>query len=159
MIQYLTTELEKKKLELIARYDELGMRATGKFADSLEVEVEQNGSMITARLSGAAYGIQLSEGRAPGQMPPTQAIEDWIRVKGITNRLETEISISSLAFLIARKIAREGTEYFKQGGTDLISSVFTPEWIDEILNGVYQLNVDIFVKTILDEIRQVALAA
>jgi len=159
MIPYITNQLELKRAELIARHDELGMRATGKFAESLNVEVKQWGSMINASLTGLSYGFYLSEGRAPGRLPPIKKIEEWIIAKGITGNLQKEISVSSLAFLIARKIAREGTAYFKQGGTDLIRSVITPEWIDQVLSNVYQLNVDIFVKSILEEIRQVAIAA
>lgn len=136
--QLLAAEFEALKNELIAKYDELGMRASGRWAESLSVSVSQNGAEILQE----AYGEQLENGRKPGKQPPSEAIEQWIKDKGIATRLENGMTISSLAFLIARKIGREGWNRQQHGGTELISSVVTPERIQQIIDiiGESQLN-------------------
>jgi hypothetical protein len=56
----------------------------------------------------AGHASAQEHGRRPGRMPPIEAIRRWIRVRQIRGR--GGISERSLAFLIARKIGREGTE-------------------------------------------------
>lgn len=138
--QILFDEFEKIKFDLIEKHDQLGMRASGEFANSLEVEASE----LTVSLLGSYYVEYLVDGRKPGKFPPIDVIEKWIEAKGIASLIESEISVSSLAFLIARKISREGTEYFKQGGTDLIDSVITPERIQSIIDKVSVFNVSEF---------------
>ena len=46
------------------------------------------------------------------------------------------ITLSSLAFLIARKIANEGWKRERFGGVELISTVVTPERIQMIIDEV-----------------------
>lgn len=130
--QVLSKEFEALKNDLIRAYDAKGMRASGKFADSLEVQV--NG--LKAQLWGESYAQQLELGRRAGSFPPINAIEQWIKDKGIANRIQGEISISSLAFLIARKIAREGWKREQYGGVELISGVVTDERIQKIIDEV-----------------------
>ena len=51
------------------------------------------------------YGIFLDRGRSPGKFAPPPAIQAWVKRKGI----ETDPrKIKSVAFLINRKIFREG---------------------------------------------------
>lgn len=128
----LSKEFELLKKDLIIAYDAKGMRASGKFADTLEVKV--NG--LTAQLWGEDYSQQLETGRKSGRFPPINAIEQWIKDKGIANKIQGEISISSLAFLIARKIARNGWKREEHGGVELISEVVTDARIQKIINEV-----------------------
>jgi len=142
----LTEEFEALKLELIAKYDELGMRSSGKWADGLEVVVSEN----KASIKGYEYTQQLETGRAPGKQPPSQAIEQWIKDKGIASRIEGKISISSLAFLIARKIGREGWKRQEHGGVDLINQVVTPERIQKILDRISDIYVVNFTNDLIN---------
>jgi hypothetical protein len=128
----LSKEFEALKADLIAAYDAKGMRASGKFADSLEVRVDG----LKAQLWGESYAQQLETGRQAGKFPPIDAIKQWIVDKGIANRIEGQISISSLAFLIARKIAREGWKREQFGGVELISEVITEQRIQKIIDEV-----------------------
>lgn len=129
----LSLEFEKLKADLIIAYDAKGMRASGKFAESLEVIIVNENK---AQLWGEDYSQQLETGRRAGRFPPISAIEQWIRDKGIANRIQGEISISSLAFLIARKIHREGWKREEYGGVELISSVITDARIQKIIDEV-----------------------
>tara|TARA_R110002049_G_scaffold309180_1_gene518138 strand:- start:26746 stop:27207 length:462 start_codon:yes stop_codon:yes gene_type:complete len=119
-------EFEKMKQDLISKHIELGMKASGKWIDSLEVTEEE----MKVKLLGENYTDQLVYGRKNGTMPPVSAIEEWIRNKGIT----TNIPIRSLAWAIAINIKKNGTKYYQQGGTDLVSSVITPQRINKIIN-------------------------
>lgn len=49
-------------------------------------------------------------GRPAGRMPPSEALEQWVRVK---LRVDPQ-RVKSVAFLVARKIAREGTKRYKE---------------------------------------------
>lgn len=119
--------------DLEINYDKLGMRASGNWAEALELRVKSSG--FSGTILGEDYTNQLIDGRPPGKFPPIAVIEQWILDKGI-RPIDDTIKISSLAFLIARKIANEGTRYFKQGGTDLVSAVITPARIQSIIDKV-----------------------
>ena len=149
----LESEFDSLKVDLIEKYNELGMKASGNWGQSLNVEVKG----LTAIIYGEDYTEQLVEGRAPGKFPPIAAIRQWIEDKGIIPF--DNISISSLAFLIARKIAREGTNYFQDGGTDLVSSVITPQRIQQIIDNVSEFSINNFyseITKVLEDIKVVA---
>lgn len=126
----LLKEFQSIQTDLIESYDKKGMRASGDFANSLRVEV--NG--LSAKLYGNDYAQQLETGRLAGRFPPISAITKWIEDKGIAGRINGTISVSSLAFLIARKIAREGWNREGYGGVELISEVITDERMQMIIS-------------------------
>lgn len=141
----LTQELEKLKQELIEKHKSLGMKASGNWIESLSVEVNDEGGIIW----GTDYTKQLVEGRPPGKFPPIKAIEKWIYDKGII----ADIPLSSLAFLIARKIAERGTDYYIQGGTDLISGVITDARVKELVDVIGFTWLDYEYKYLEDALR------
>jgi len=144
--EILQQEFEALRDDLIAKYDELGMRTTGNWADSLEVVVSENKAVIL----GVPYSQQLESGRVPGKQPPSQVIEQWIKDKGIASRIEGKISISSLAYLIARKIGREGWKREDHGGVELVSQVVTPERIQSILDRISDIYVTDFTNDLIN---------
>lgn len=148
-LEVLRNEFEKLAQDLIDKYVQLGMRASGQWAAELSVEVVEIGSRLVAKAVGLKYSEQLVYGRRPGRMPPVQAIEEWLRTKGI-RALNRNMKLRSLAWAIAKKIAfgvynkatktwdasKGGTRYWREGGTDLVSSVVTPERIMLIIEKV-----------------------
>lgn len=100
--------IELYKLNLVAS----GRPASGKLADSLSYRVSLDGRTFAVDISLLEYWKYIENGTRP-HFPPISAIRDWIRVKPVLPRpmqngkLPTE---SQLAFLIARKISREGTK-------------------------------------------------
>ena len=148
--EILKDEFEQIKQELIKRHDELGMRASGQWANSLEVK--QSG--LGVKLFGLKYSEQLEYGRrttkssTAGQPTLREAIEKWIVDKGLASRIQGKISISSLAFLIARKIHREGWKRKDFGGVELISQVVTAERIQKILDRIEITYLPILTKEI-----------
>ena len=130
--EILNKEFELLKNDLIQQYDASGMRSSGKFADGLEVEAGVN----TVKLTGDKYAEQLEYGRKSGKRPPIDAIKQWIVDKGIVNNIKGNISVSSLAFLIARKIGKQGWNRSQHGGVELISKVVTDIRMQSIINKV-----------------------
>jgi len=130
----LTSEFEALRLDLIKAYEAKGMRASGRFAEALETVV----SPEQGQLLGLPYAQQLEAGRRPGpvSLEGRESIKQWIIDKGVFNQAIGEIGLSSLAFLIARKIARDGYDRARYGGVELISSVVTPERIQAIIDKV-----------------------
>lgn len=128
----LSAEFEKLKADLIEAHDKKGMRSSGKWANSLEVIVAED----TVKLIGEDYSQQLELGRLPGAYPPIAAIKQWIIDKGVFAQVLQNIKLSSLAFLIARKIAQEGWKRQGKGGVELISEVVTQDRIQMIIDEV-----------------------
>ena len=100
-------ELYKRKLT------DKGINASYKLLNSVETVVRRNDDEFTVTINLEDYWIYVENGRKAGRFPPVSKILDWIRVKPIRpysdsrGRLPTE---EQLAFLIARKIAEQGTE-------------------------------------------------
>lgn len=107
------------------------VNASGKLANSVRFEADETG----LRLYALGYAYYVENGRGAGKAPPRAAIEQWITDKGLVS----DISTKSLAYLIQRKIAREGTEAKKQGGTSLLGDIITPELINSIKNDIFLL--------------------
>jgi hypothetical protein len=80
--------------------------SSGKSLRSLEIKEISNG----AQLIGEDYFQQQITGRKPGKFPPIKPILQWIDDKGLSPE---KITKKSLAFLIARKISKQGTDIFK----------------------------------------------
>lgn len=95
--------LERLRLKFIKKYDELGLRASGDFESSLEPEVTKSAMTMW----GAGHSYFMEHGRRAGGWPPRKAIEDWIDVKQGLPAIFKEKK-KQYAFLIARKIAKEG---------------------------------------------------
>jgi hypothetical protein len=131
-------ELEAIKADIIALYNASGKRTTGEFENGLEIKYQPN----AATLSGYVY----LAGRAAGKQPPIQAIEKWLIAKGITP-IESKMKISSLAYLIARKIAKEGTK--KENHLQIYNQIITPERIEKILERLNKVNVTAFANEVI----------
>lgn len=124
----LAKEFEDIKFDLIKKHRELGMEASGRWINSLEVVQER----LSVKILGADYTYELVNGREPGEMQPVSMLQRWVEDKGIARGKEA----TGIALAIAKKIAKEGTRYYKQGGTNLIDDVITPERIQKIIDKV-----------------------
>lgn len=118
------------------KFIDLGMNASGKWLNSLSVEASDGKGII----KGIDYTYYLANGRAPGNMPPIQPLVEWVGYKfGITGN-----EARSAAFAIAKKIAREGTNYYPDG-TDLVEVLTYPEVISYI-NSQISRELEVIVK-------------
>lgn len=128
---------------LIPHFLELGMNATGEWVRSIETTASNN----TGYIRGRDYSYYLVNGRKPGNRPPIAPLERWAQAKlGLSGQQAT-----SAAFAIANKIAQEGTEYYKQGGTDLLEVLESPECIEYVRREFSQILVEDLKTEILIE--------
>jgi hypothetical protein len=135
----LNQEFELLKNDLIKAYDAKRMRASGKTADSLEVETGND----SVKLLGSSVFDQLEYGRgqtksggSKGSGKLIDAIKQWISDKGIVSNIKNDNNNKALAFLIARKIHRQGWNRQGYGGVNLVSEVITTQRIQSIINKV-----------------------
>lgn len=151
--------------EIVEKYYALKMAASENLPRDMTVKAEG----LTVTLFGPHYIEQLVNGREPGKFPPLEKIEQWILdkpiplptyiVQRISGPVERSYTVSGLAFVIARKIAEEGTRYFQQGGTDLVDSIVTPERIQGIIDRVSVFYIDFFVQGVTNTFKQLSQAA
>ena len=145
----LAEELEALKKKIITQHFDAGQKASGRTAASLRAEVTED--------EGTLYGRSpfdtLETGRKSGKVPQNfQAIiRKWMADKGIeaapipykTDRphkyTPQERGNLSLSFLIARKIRREGTSLFRNGGRNDIYSNVIPAAIEKIQSRIAEL--------------------
>lgn len=123
--ELLAAEFEAIRAEIVSAYEASGMVASGSWGESVQVIELPNGFTISAP--------DYLNGRKPGKQPPSEAIEQWLKTKGIAASVEKEISTGSLAYLIARKIGREGWQPKQQ---NFIDTMITPQRIQQLLDKV-----------------------
>lgn len=90
---------EEFNFEIKATMSIRNLDASGAASNSLRVTSDSDS--VTSL--GVFYLEFLNRGRPPGKFPPIAAIEKWLSDKGL----------DIPAFLVARKIAREGTAIYK----------------------------------------------
>jgi hypothetical protein len=139
--ELLAAEFELLKAEVIAKYETSGRASSGNWADSVVIQKLPNGFNLVAD----GY----INGRGPGKPPPSEAIEAWIRQKGIATKIEKGMSIQTLAYLIARKIGREGWKP-KPENQKLIDDLVTPQRIQQILDKVGAVHITDFTTQIIN---------
>lgn len=111
-------------LFLKPKFIELGMNASGQWLNSLEPRVV-NG---VGEIWGMDYTYWLANGRKPGKAPPITPLINWVNAKFGIGGTEAK----NIAFAIAQKIKKEGTDYYPDG-TDLISVLYS----NEVINYIY----------------------
>lgn len=145
----LREELENLKQAIIKNHLAAGQRASGRTAASLRVEVNETEGTLWGR---SPFGT-LETGRQAGKVPANfrLIIRQWMQDKGIKARpmpyktdrphkyTAEERGELSLAFLIARKIEREGTSLFRKGGRNDIYTNVIPLAKERILMRITSL--------------------
>ncbi len=123
-------ELNDLRLRIIDNHIRARQKASGRTIASLRVEVTENSGILWGR---KAFGT-LETGRRPGRVPKGfyKIILDWIEAKGI--RVEKP---KTFAYFIARKIAKEGTQLYRDGGRDDIYSKEIDKTIKTIMEKVF----------------------
>lgn len=127
--EILSQFLETIRTDVIFNAHTQKRTASGNAERSLRIESDDTRGEL---IDGSGY-IQWGweDGRGPGGMPPVSRIEQWIRDKGIS--ITGNISIHSLAFLIARKIKERGTVLYQLGGqSGVLSNAITQGRVDNL---------------------------
>ena len=125
-------ELLKLKDVIAANIVAQGLNASGKTAKSLEVVMSETGGA----LMGRSFFAVLETGRKAGKVPKNfrQIIEKWATDKGLT--FETPARLRSFSYLVARKIAREGTKQYRTGRRTDVFTEAVNETVTSIQNQI-----------------------
>lgn len=129
----LAEDVKAGYVDQLAKHDR---HASGNLMSTVRAEVEVNGTRYAAVLYLQDYWKYVEEGTEP-HWPPRQAILDWIKIKPVIPRPDNRGRIPTpeqLAFLISRKISREGTE----GSHDLQTAedAVVPMWEERLLDAL-----------------------
>lgn len=131
-------ELLQLRQRIIDNHLRAGQKASGRTIQSLRVESSEDGGTLFGR---KAFGT-LETGRKGGRVPAGfyQIILQWVKDKGI--QVEKP---KTFAYFVARKIAREGTSLYRQGGRADIYSNEIPKTVESIgkrIMGVLSMEVE-----------------
>lgn len=138
-------EIDAILVDIKDLYRQSGKKASGQFEEGLEAVYEPN--------KGTIRGFVYLAGRKAGKMPPVKAILNWLKVKGI-KPIQQNSSITSLAWAIAKKIAKHGTD--KENALAVYEKVITPQRINQIIDRIAKLNVNRIVTEIRAELEVLA---
>lgn len=129
-LRIVRSELNDLRLRIIDHHVNVGQKASGRTIESLHVEMQEGGGILWGR---KAFGV-LETGRKGGKVPKGfyQIIQQWVKDKGIQVK-----NPKSFSYLVARKIAREGTSLHRSGKVEDIYSTETEKTIESIMNKVF----------------------
>lgn len=125
-------ELEDLRKRIISNIDSFGRRASGRTSESMRTDGSENRGVLFGRM---AFGT-LETGRKPGKVPVGfyQIIKQWVIDKGIS--FDSQSERNSFAYLVSRKIAREGTQLYRRGADTDVYTTEVPETISRIKDRV-----------------------
>ena len=145
-----TTDIVAAATELLGAYKEAlePSKASGNLVNSSKVTVDYDGRYFNIYFEIQDYWKYVENGTQP-HFPPVSAIEEWIRVKqlvpqAINGRVP---STKGLAYMIARKISREGTQ-----GNQALNSVLDSS--DAIIDKMVEFITDQMEKEIDKDVEQ-----
>lgn len=129
VMELVSSELEALKQKVIENQENSGLVASGRTIASMKVEVTEDGGVLWGR---SPFGT-LETGRKPGKVPAGfwKIIRQWMDDKGIQVQKP-----DSFAYLVARKIANEGTQLFRNGGRDDIYSPEVKDTVKRVSQGI-----------------------
>lgn len=145
----LSIEIDKVIADLKDKHLSLGMKASGQWLRSLQNESQR----LSGKITGLEYTKNLVQGTPPGNFPSVKKIMQWIDDKPIIFD-KAKISKKSLAFLISRKIFENGTQYYRQGGTDLLSAILTKKRFESIIEKVGDVIVNEYIIDFVQQLKE-----
>jgi len=115
----------------------LGLNASGNWLNRIEAR--------ESSIWGQEYTEQLVYGRRPGSFAPIAPLQQWAMIKlGLSPK-----QALGMAFAVSKKLEKEGSEIYKDGGTSLLTILSSPEvvgYINTQLKGFIELQIDLFIK-------------
>ena len=125
-----------------------GIDASGTLSQTASSTIEIDGTKLIISLNLEPYWKYVEYGRRAGKMPPIDAIARWITIKPIVpNPINGRVpDTRQLAFLIARKIGREGIE-----GRKPITEMVYSDTVETMLNDIKSAIVGQLKEQLLSE--------
>lgn len=131
--------------------EDKGINASSNLSKTASATVELNGKHLIVYLELDHYWKYVEYGRRAGKMPPVDKIKEWIRVKPIIpNPINGKIpDTKQLAFLIARKIGREGFE-----GKHPIENITNSSAINNVIDDITNEIMNQLKQQLIDGVKQ-----
>jgi hypothetical protein len=125
-------EFNEAKKQLVVNYNKKGLRASGKFEKSLDVQIKEDDKSIQAVIKGANHSEFMEIGRRPNRQPSIQAVrglgrvlEQWVIDKGLQGKVSP--------YAVAHKIVYQGiTVPNKHNKGGVISDTINNNWVQEL---------------------------
>ena len=124
------------------------INASSTLSQTATSTVNMDGTRLVISLNLEPYWKYVEYGRRAGKMPPIDAIARWITIKPIVpNPINGRVpDTRQLAFLIARKIGREGIE-----GRKPISNIAYSDTMESLINDIKSAIVGQLKEQLLNE--------
>lgn len=110
--------------------------ATGNLIKSIDVVFGKESGKLVIDILMENYGIYVDRGRLPGRYPPSKAIKDWMKIKGIPDEALWPIMNKIRRFGIpAINFIDEALKQIEEDMSEKIEMYFQ----DEYEQGLYEL--------------------
>jgi hypothetical protein len=131
--------------------------ASGELDKSINFNIKSTQKKIVLDITMLDYWGAVDGGRKAGKQPPIDKILEWLSYPNVRDKIRfgqndsafSESEKKSLAFLIARKIGRQGTKGNNFATNVFTSSLITKELPEVILNAVAE-DADLILADLLD---------
>lgn len=132
--------------------------ASGDLKKSIRFNIKSSSKKIELNITMLDYWGAVDEGRKAGKQPPIDKIKEWLTYPNVRDKIrfgqnDSEFSDSernSLAYLIARKIGKQGTK-----GTNFATNVFESSLITkelpEVLTDAIVEDADLVLSELLSK--------
>ena len=133
--------------------------ASGELDKSINFNIKSTDKKIVLDITMLDYWGAVDGGRKAGKQPPIDKILEWLSYPNVRDKIRfgqndsafSESEKNSLAFLIARKIGRQGTKGNNFATNVFTSSLITNELPEVILNAVAE-DADLILADLLDSL-------
>lgn len=148
-------EIIKEELDSIFKdaeklYLSSGKKVTGNWSKGKEILSSENYGELKSYAYLAGRGLTKKAGT--GSTLYSRILE-WIKNRGI-QPIESSMKVTTLAFLITRKIHQSGTDSSRH--LEVFDKVITPARIQMILDRVSSFNVSLFTDEIIFELKKIS---
>lgn len=142
VLQEYAKEAERLYKEKLIKDDKV---ASKKLLNSIHCTIQSGNNNVTVVMHLEDYWKYIENGRGKGKFPPVDKILEWIKIKPVkpqkkNGKLPTE---KQLAYLIGRKIAREGWKGGKQLATTIkeLNDIYLPRLQDALKEDWYMFQI------------------
>lgn len=140
--QIVTAYMEQTRQDLIASYQEKGLKASGRYAKGLTFEVSDDGKTIKAFMESEHHVWFMEQGRKPNKKKSVKeligfalwASDEDSTTGGFITRWLKDKGIMANAFAVAYKIGEQGIQVpNRYNPGDVVEDVVTNEWFDGLV--------------------------
>ena len=148
--------LVETKSALVQNYNDLGLRASGNWEESLSEFNELNNDVYRFGISGNDYTQYIENGRRPNQNQSKEVLAKWVGWAGntIIKDWVQDKGLSLNPFAVAWKIALSGWSVpnaHNDGG--LVSDVVTKERLEDLNRQIVVFKVQAFKSQVIKELK------